>query len=217
MSLGDIEDFRRRLRKLIPTSWFPNPAPILWGLLSGPAYVLQSSYALFKYARAQARMATTTDAFLEISALDFVGLRIQRRAGETDISFRGRIINETLRPRNTREAIIIAITELTGRPPQIFAPWNTGDVGALDVGTLACDVAGCVGTGIDAQTSIPFTYFINVFRPLVGSGITVSDAEIYAAVNAVTAAGITAWVSIQSDPGSLDFSNPLDTEYLPLL
>ena len=195
MALGDLSDFQSRLRKLIPYSWFPNPAPILFGALSGPAYVLSRAYALFKYAKAQARMATTTDAFLEIAAVDYVGLRIQRRAGENDWSFRSRILEEALRLRNTRQALIVALTELTGRPPQIFAPWNTGDVGALDVGTLACDVAGCVGEGMDS-TGIPFTFFVNAYRPLVGSGLTVADSEIYAMVNAVTAAGVTAWVNI---------------------
>ena len=197
-TLGSQANFQDRLKKLLPRSWFPNPAPILYGALAGAANMFSTAYGQLKFAKAQTRMATTSDAFLEIAAIDYVGLRIQRRAGETDMSFRARIVEEALRVRNTRKALIIALTQLTGRPPQIYAPWSTGDLGALDVGTLACDVAGAVGTGFYPTADIPFTIFVNAFRPLPNTGFGATDAEIYAMVNNVAAAGITAWVNIQN-------------------
>lgn len=198
MALGDIEDFRKRLRKLIPYSWFPNPSPILWGLISGPAYVLSASYQLFKYAKAQMRMATASDAFLDIAAMDYCGTRIQRRPGELDIAFRERVIEEVLRIRQTRQAIIAALAELTGQIPQVFSPWNTADLGALNYSIF---LAGgpFAGVGALSSTAMPFTIFINAYRPLPESGLAVSDAEIYSMVSNVKAAGITAWVNIQGN------------------
>lgn len=199
---GDQPDFVTRLRNLFPSSWFPTPLTVrsltLFGFITGAANQFAAIYSMLVYAKAQQRMQTTSDAFLEIAAVDYTDMRIQRRVGEGDTSFRERIVEEVLRLRNTRQAIFVALTELTGRPPQIFLPANTADGGALDVGTLACDVAGCVGTGFDEATSIPFAYFVNAYRPLSGSGITIADSEIYAMVNDVTAAGITAWVNIQN-------------------
>jgi len=197
-TLGSLADFQARLKKLMPRSWFPNPAPVLMGALAGAANVFSDAYAQLKYAKLQTRIGTTTDANLEIAAVDFVALRIQRRPGESDAGFRVRIIQEALRLRNTRAAMIAALTQLTGRAPTIYAPWSTNDCGAMDAGGLACDVAGCTATGIDAASTIRNAVFINAFRPLGGSGLAVSDAEIYAMAYNVAAAGVTAWVNIQN-------------------
>ena len=199
MALGDTENFRQRLRQLIPYSWFPNPAPILWGALSGYAYTLSSMYAELKYAKAQTRMATATDAFLDIAAQDYTGTRIQRRPGETDASFRDRIIQEVLRIRLTPLALLISLMELTGRIPEIIAPWDTQNpkIGALDY-TIALAGGAFAGVGGVGSMAMPYIIFINVFRPLAGSGIMVSDAEIYSMISNVKAAGIKAWVSIQN-------------------
>lgn len=197
MALGDQNDFLTRLRKLLPYSWFPTPAPILAGFLTGFAYIGQASYALMKYAKAQTRMATTSDAFLDIAAFDYCAARIQRRPGENDVSFRERIIEEVLRIRQTRQAIVIALMELTGRVPKISEPWNGSDAGFLDY-TIALAGGAFAGVGFAASTSIPYTIFVDAYRPLPQSGLTVSDAEIYSMVNNTRASGIKAWVSISN-------------------
>ncbi|MFH7191504.1 hypothetical protein ACHWGL_31895, partial [Klebsiella pneumoniae] len=65
------------------------------------------------------------------------GSRFLRRRSETDASFKPRILAELLRPRSTRAAITQVVLDLTGLQPEIYEPWNAGDVGAYDVGTLA--------------------------------------------------------------------------------
>lgn len=197
MALGDIENFRQRLRQLIPYSWFPNPAPILWGALSGFAYVATSSYALLKYAKLQTRMATATDAFLDIAAFDFTGPAIQRNPGESDNSFRQRITEEVLRVRLTEQSIVTVLEELTGRIPFVFEPWNTYDVGALDY-SIALAGGPFAGVGCVGDDTQRFQVFINAYRPLPGSGFVASDAQIYAAIASVIAAGVTPWTYIQN-------------------
>jgi hypothetical protein len=196
MALGDAEDFRIRLRKLIPFSWFPRPAQILWGLLTGAANVFSAAYAQVKYAKTQTRLATMSDAFLDIAAMDYCGARLPRNPGESDNYYRQRIGMEVLRLRNTRQSVLVAIIELTGRVPQIFEPWNTNDTAAWDVSPWGGDPF--TAKAYWGDTSLPYQFFVNAFRPLPASGFVASDAQIYAAIAAVTMGGVTAWTSIQN-------------------
>ena len=68
--IGDTSDLVLRLRRLLPNSWFPDSAPVLVGILSGIASALAQVYGLITYARLQTRIATTTDAFLDLAAYD---------------------------------------------------------------------------------------------------------------------------------------------------
>ena len=196
-------DFVARLRKLLPASWFPqgniaeNPYPKLAGLLSGFANVAYQAYVNLVYAKAQTRMATTTDAFLDIASVDYCGARLPRNAGETDAAFRERITNEALRIRNTRQAIVTALMQTTGRVPQIFEPWNTGDCGALDY-SIALAGGPFAGVGCCGDDTSPYQLFVNAYRPLSTSGFVASDAQIYAMVANCTAGGVIAWTNIQN-------------------
>lgn len=180
VTLGDVENFRRRLRRLMPGSWFPNPSTILWGTLSGFAHVASSTYSLLKYAKQQTRMATTTDAFLDIAAQDYTGPRIQRRPGEGDTNFRDRIVGEALRVRNTRTAIEVALMQLTGRPAQIFEPWNTADTGALNKSIFLTGKGPFAGIGCVGSRDMPYTIFVNAYRPLSPEQLTSLDPRLVA-------------------------------------
>lgn len=197
MALGDQGDLSKRLTKLLPYSWFPNPTVVLNGVLQGYATVAAAMYTMLKYAKAQTRMRTTSDAFLDIAGYDFIGARLPRYSGESDASYRNRIIAEVLRFRNTRLAIEKVLMELTGRTPQIFEPWNTNDAGAIGI-NFALAGGPFAGNGFLGSTSMPYMVFINAFRPFASWGLAVTDADIYSAVNNVRAAGITAWVNIQN-------------------
>ncbi len=136
-AIGSQADALARLLALVPSSWFKSPDPevqaILNGFASNEAYV----YSLIQYMRAQSRLWTTTDGFLDIAAWDFFGSAFLRRPAEPDASFAPRLIAELTRPRITRASIVSALKSLTGNTPAILEPWNTGDCGALNVGTLA--------------------------------------------------------------------------------
>jgi hypothetical protein len=216
VATGDSNDMLARIRATMPP-WFPSDAPIYAGMLSGIAASLAFFYSLYLFAAAQTRIATASGGWLDLIAWDFFGARFTRRSGESDTSFRPRILDEILRPRVTRGAIVRALADLTGRAPLVFEPWNPQDAGAYGGPKIGYGVAGFYG-------SMKFTYqvFVTAYRPsgvgipLVGGygqgpsgyGLTgeyadlslitgpVTDAEIYDTVARTVAAGVTAWTDI---------------------
>ncbi|WP_198929023.1 hypothetical protein [Rhizobium sp. AC27/96] len=225
MAIGDQDDFISRIKATLP-AWFPSSSPILDGILAAFANVASWIYGLIIYAKAQTRILTATDGWLDLIAFDFFGRRMQR-GSRTDDAFRSAIIAELFRPRNTRQAIINVLTGLTGIAPDIFEPARPIDTGGYAPGLtgdgrgygLAYNSAGGYGSLL-----MPYEMLITVHRAPTG-GIpnvigyggpaggystpstfeygnldmiqgTVTDADIYAAINNVRAAGVTAWVRI---------------------
>jgi hypothetical protein len=217
--IGTAPDMINRLLAVLPP-WFGNAAtPVLTPILSGFASVAASVYCLITYVTAQTRIATATDGFLDLIALDFFGRRIQRFAGEIDDAFRARIRKEIFRQRNTVAAIRQMLIDITGRPPVIVEP---GMINACGYG-----IAGGYGVaGAYGSLSYPGQVFVTAFRPFQGSGVPMgdgygasiggygigaiqygaqpqtsgiaTDADIYAAVDSVKLAGVIAWVAIES-------------------
>jgi hypothetical protein len=127
--IGDQSDIVGRLRAVLPVRWFPDSAPVLDALLSGLASGWSSVFQQLQYVRAQTRIATATDIWLDVVAQDYLGSRLVRRTGQADAAFRGAIQRELFRERGTRAAIVSVLQDLTGRPPQIFEPARPGDTG----------------------------------------------------------------------------------------
>ena len=73
---GDQQDMMARLRTVLPTRWFPDSAPVLDGLLSGLASGWSWAYQQLQYVKAQTRIATATDVWLDIIANDYFGSRL---------------------------------------------------------------------------------------------------------------------------------------------
>jgi hypothetical protein len=243
MATGDSDDMDARLRGLLPP-WFPDSAPVLAGVLAAIAAAFAQAYSLLQYVIAQTRIATAYGAFLDLIAWDFFGPRFLRRSQESDDGFRPRILAELLRPRQTRDAIATALFNLTGRYPVIYEPWSPGDNGSYGTGRTGY---GGFGLGY-GSLQYPFQIFVTALRPL-GAGIPmvsgyggggggygvgadgyvdmaqidgpVTDAEIYACIAGVIAAGITAWTTIEDAPSvpvtTLDESGPtLDMGWITL-
>ncbi|MCK8648896.1 hypothetical protein M1M06_07540 [Ralstonia insidiosa] len=222
MAKGDQQDLYQRLRAQLPP-WFGDAAssPILNGLLQGLAYGWAYFYALLVYARLQTRIKTATDGWLDMIASDFFGLTLQRKTGQSDASFRANIVANLFRERGTRNAIIKVLTDLTGRAPTIIEPSRPADTGAYGAPNSGYSVAGAYG-----QVSLTYQAFVQAYRPY-GSGIpnvagygfsptgysvasqgeytdpsmssnTVSDADIYAAIEAVRPVATIIWTRISS-------------------
>lgn len=222
MATGDQQDLYQRLRGWLP-SWFGDTAssPVLNGLLQGIAYGWAYFYALLVYARLQTRIKTATDGWLDMIASDFFGLTLQRKTGQSDASFRANIIANLFRERGTRNAIVKVLTDLTGRAPTIIEPSRPADTGAYGAPNSGYSVAGAYGL-----VSLTYQAFVNAYRPY-GSGIpnvagygfsptgysvasqgeytdpsmssnTVSDADIYAAIEAVRPVATIIWTRISS-------------------
>jgi len=225
---GDQDDMIQRQRAVIPRSWFPTVSPVLDGVLAGMATVASHVYALVGYAKAQTRLATASDGWLDLLAYDFFRLRFKRSLNESDDVWRARIRAEILRPRATRASIIQALTTLTGREPKFFEPSNPMDCGGLGDGTLsdvpwsglALNVTGRIGS-----LAYPGQAFITAYRPN-GQGVPfvsgyneaaggygqgaieyvglkqitgpISDAQIYATADDTKAAGTLMWTDIES-------------------
>lgn len=136
MAKGDINDILSRLKGVLP-AWWSQTTPILDGVLSGFAQIGSWGYSLLIYTQLQTRITTATDGFLDIAAFDFFGVRIGRQKNEIDANFSTRIKTEVLRPRVSRFGISKALSDLTGKAPVIFEPWNTGDAGGWDTGAFA--------------------------------------------------------------------------------
>ena len=221
--IGDQQDMAARLRAVLPTHWFPDSAPILDGLLSGLATAWSSIYSLLQYVKAQTRIGSASDIWLDVIAMDFFGTRIARWVNEGDDAFRHRIQREIFRERGTRAAVITALQDLTGRTPVVFEPARTTDTGAYTTlsgggGGVAYGTAGGWGS-----LALPFQCFITAYRP-VGSGIAavngwdngaggygvgaieyadlnmiqgqVTDAAIYRAIAEVMPVAAIGWTSI---------------------
>lgn len=216
---GDQSDILARLHRLIPNGWFTvGASPLFDGMLSGIANTLAFIYSLLAYLRLQMRIATATDGFLDLIAVDYFGNQLVRANSQTDDSFRARIIASILRERGTRKSVVDVLTQITGRAPVIFEPARPLDTGVYGGPGLAYNTVGGYGS-----TSLPYQAFVTAFRPL-GQGIPniagyniptgaystgsqaeyaslamingITDADLFAAVESVRPAGYTLWVQI---------------------
>ena len=221
MATGDTTDLRARIKSTLPP-WFGDSNPILDAILTGIAAALSNFYAVYLYAQLQTRIKSATDGWLDMIATDFFGIRIARKANQTDASFRALIIANLFRERATRKAIIQVLTDLTGRAPVVIEPQRPADCGAYGVPTSGYGVAGFYGSRL-----LPAQAFVIAYRPLTAGipgiagygnspaayGIAsqggeyaslsmilgqVGDADIYAAIDSVKPVGTAIWVTIKS-------------------
>lgn len=218
--IGDQDDMLARLKANLPP-WFPSDSTIVDGALTGLAYLFAFVYSLIKYAELQTRIRTATGGWLDLIAADFFGADLLRSAGQGDTSFRTRILLNLLRERATRAALVRVLTDLTGRAPIVIEPMRPADTGGYGLGGVGYGVGGAYGS-----VMLPYQCFVQAFRP-ASSGIpfvagygsppggystpsravyadlemvqgAISDADIYAAIEAVKPEGTTVWVNLSS-------------------
>ncbi len=200
------------MQAVLPARWFGDTAPTLQAVLTGLGTCWSVIYGLLQNVQAQARIATASGGFLDMISTDFFGAALPRRNGEADNRFRVRIDQELLRPRATRAALVLSLTELTGNAPVIFEPARTSDTGGYSLGGVGYGVAGGWGS-----LQLPYQVFVTAFRP-AGGGIAllagygtggiagygdlsmvttvVSDADIQQAVTQILPAASIAWMNI---------------------
>jgi hypothetical protein len=221
--IGDQADMVGRLRSVLPPRWFPDSTPVLDGVLNGLAAGWAWAYGLLLYIKAQTRIATASDIWLDIIAQDLFGVGLTRRSGQSDDAFRVRITEELFRERGTRTAVIAALQDLTGRAPLVFEPARTTDTGGYGSLPGECNGAAYGAAGGWGSLSLPFQCFVTAYRPL-GTGVAnvsgwcmsaggygqgtieyasldmvqgqVTDSDIYAAVADVLPAATIGWTAI---------------------
>lgn len=220
MATGDAPDIIARVNALLPP-WFADLNPVLSALLASFGSAWSFIYALYAYAKLQTRILTATDGFLDLIAQDFFGTGLRRSPNQTDASFRAVIESSLFRARATRKAISDVLLGMTGFAPVIIEPFAPADCGAYRIGYAGYGSAGAYGS-----QSIPAQAFVVAYRPaqpgiamVAGYGApsagyhvgsqgeyaslsmlpaAVTDAMIYAAVDATKAAGTQMWVRIAS-------------------
>ena len=143
---GDQNDFLSRLRLTLPDHWFADVPPILQGVLAGISSAWSSLYGLLQVVKQQSRLQTALDGFLDLASTDYFGGRLPRRSGESDDSFRSRIMAAMHRERGTRAGIVAAASD-AGYTVQIFEPARVLDTGAYGTaGAIAWGTAGGWGS-----------------------------------------------------------------------
>lgn len=204
----------------MPKSWFPNDtSPVIDGVLNACAYVLAYIYSMLAYVRLQTRIATATDGYLDLLASDFFGDELQRRAQEDDDTYRQRIKDALYREKVTKRAVVKALTDLMGTPPDIYEPQNTqwgyggytagyGKAGKWGSNLVPYQgfITVTIGTPgapkfIAGYSTPPGAYGTTGSRSSYGNAkqvpAVIKDQHIYDAINAVKPFGVVAWVNIQ--------------------
>ena len=159
----------QRLKAVLPSRWFGDVTPVLDTLLLGLATGWEYCFQLLQFVRAQTRLASATGFWLDAIAYDFFGEALRRGNGQPDGIFCTIVKRNILRPLATRHALTQALTDLTGRPPKIFEPRNTGDTGGYGTFTVNGDF---VGSGLGYATSggwgnlsLPYQFLMTALRP----------------------------------------------------
>ena len=215
---GDQQDMQRRIVSLLPQAWFENGAPVLNSLIAGLAYTAAFIYSLIAYTALQTRILTATDGWLDLIAGDFFGSSLMRSANQSDASFRALILASLFRERATRNGMIGVLTALTGNVPTIIEPERPLDTGVYGA------MCGYGAAGAYGSTLIPYQCFVTISRPhgtgipnVAGYGVStgayrtpsqseyadlsmstsgISDADIYAAIDATKPAGTIIWTRL---------------------
>ncbi|WP_075595572.1 hypothetical protein [Novacetimonas hansenii] len=162
--------FALRIRKLLPTGWFPMPpatgeteqAPVLNALLQGFGSVFAWIWAMLSGTADQTRLATMTGAFLDMFASDFFGTLLTRNTGESDDAFRIRIEEALFPSLGTRPDVVNVIADEVGTAGRVIEPRNASDCKGL--GSMSAPaIGGGYGYGVAAlrygSRGTPFQLF----------------------------------------------------------
>lgn len=227
-------EFAARMARSIPTGWASPQAKqaggVLYGLLETMGAELSFAQSALAYALGSTRIQTATSPELDDASKDYLGGALPRLPGETDAAFSARIIAALFPTGATREAIIAALTALTGVTPRVIEPWRVTDTGAWDAGISYWDIDTQANPAIWTDTSRWYQGFIVTPAPPVsvtgaqplqcfdrGNGANgaywdvpgygffeieaVPQDAVYAKLLATHVEGTLCWVKIQS-PGA---------------
>lgn len=189
------ENMRQRLRALLPNGWFGDSTPVLDAVTVGTGALWAAVATLIGAVRAQSRIATASGVFLDLAAVDYCGVAVKRRAGESDPAFSVRLRAAVLTSRATRAALVSAIERITGRTPTLFEPFNPTDCGGYATNTLGYGVCGGYGS-----LQLPYQLFVTAYRP---DAMPASHAGGYNLGPGGYGAAPMAWIEAGDNPGLL--------------
>jgi hypothetical protein len=201
---GDSADFVYRLRAALPKQWFASEAPNLTAVLGCLSTPWVWFYGLLGYVKAQTRIASATDSWLDLIAHDFLGCLYRRKPSEGDPAYRARIQNAILSEAATRSALAAGIEGLTGIAPAIFEPARCADTGSYGLGQPG---SGTVPLGLAYGTAggwgslaLPYQVFLTVKLPSPGNQAGLAG---YGSGTGGYGAGSISYIDLAQIPGQV--------------
>ena len=188
-------DFTARLLSLYPRGWVgddaKNPGGVAYAIFEGIGATLASFLSQMQFIANGLRIKLAYGTALDTISVDYFGVDgLPRNPGESDTSFRARILQTLLFPRVTRAAIQNAIEVATGITPRMGEPWSPGDCSSWDVHSYyGIDGPENIAPGRYGD-GIPYTAFIDITSPISTSsgGFPIYALDIGAAFDVGTAA-----------------------------
>ena len=201
---GDLNDILSRLWAVLPKGWFCEQSPNLTALLTSVGTPWVWLYSSIQYIIAQTRIATATDSWLDLVAVDYFGNQLPRNVNEADALYRGRIQAALLREAATRPAVMAGLASLIGTPPDIFEPAKCRDTGSYGVFSAA-NQQGCTGLAYGdiggwGNLNLPLQFFVTTARPQTpGAGVVAG----YGTANGGFGAGDASYIDLALLPGTI--------------
>lgn len=126
-------DYANRMAALFPPNWSSpearSPGGVLYAVMGMIGTGLSFENGAVQYAFAATRIQTAMNGALDLASLDFFGDRLPRNPGETDDSYRARILAAIMPAGATRAAVAAAVKAVVGVEPRIIEPWSPRDTG----------------------------------------------------------------------------------------
>ncbi len=205
---GDTTDIVSRLQTVLPRRWFAEQSPNLDALLVSIATPWAWLYSFISYVISQTRLATATDQWLDLIAIDYFGSGLSRKSNEGDLAYKSRIKAALLREAACRPAVSAGLEDLIGTQPLIFEPANcrdTGSYGSLEVGFAMSGTGMAYGqAGGWGSLTLPLQCFVTAMRPPTpGVGLLAG----YGSSNGGYGEGSISYVDLSSLPGHVTDSD----------
>lgn len=172
------EQFAARLAGNFPPGWgspqaVNQPAGVLHNVLLMLGTELTYLNAALQYADDATRVQTAQNDALDLASLDYFGsgaYAIPRNSGESDASYRARLLGGMLPAGATRPAMYNALLAATGFPPRLIELWRPYDTGVIDglpgAGMMFLDVDTAVTPGRIADPGLRYQALIQCVLPL---------------------------------------------------
>lgn len=165
-------DFAARLLSLYPRGWVgdaaKNPGGVAYALFEGIGATLASFLSQMQFIANGLRIKLAYGTALDTISVDYFGVDgLPRNPGESDTSFRARILQMLLIARVTRAAIQNVVEIVTGASARVGEPWTAGgDCAAYDVNSYY-DVDGAPGVAPSRiGDGLAYTGFVDATIPV---------------------------------------------------
>ncbi len=163
-------DFTERFLRLFPRGWSGGnanaPGGVVYAMFEGIGTVLASFLSQMQFIANGLRIKLAYGTALDVISEDYFGAGLPRNPGESDDSFRTRILQMLLLPRVTRPAIFNAIKIILGVIPRLSEPWASGDTASIDLNSYL-DVDGSQNIAPSRISDfLPFSGFIDIPTPV---------------------------------------------------